>query len=230
MPRSCPAEAIVDTGNTPKPPDMASDPSRAIRYATKRARNWFANHRGRNNINGMDADDIAQEALLSLIRTKADLKYIWNKTGFVITDQVRTDTGYRRKAKEPINMQGSEVISSAKPPAQDDDPCRTERIAIEMVESSGLPDIVKRIAIMRMQGRSFKTIASALGMSEAAMTYYTVKYAPDLHALANLPVPADLMRRVVRRENARKERRGKLANNSRKVKPDASSPPTSPSS
>lgn len=228
MARSClRLEAVVENGK----PDIASDPSKAIRYATKRARKWFLDHQTTTHLNGMDADDIAQEALLSLLRNNADFRYAWNKTGFILTDQMRTHTGCRwRQKKTRVDMQGSELVASVKPSTIDRDPERVERIAIEMVESSDLPEPVKRIAIMRMQGRSFKTIAAALGMSEAAMTYYTVAYARKLHELANLPIPADLLRRVERREHHSRARRGKLSANARRVKTDASSPPTSPSS
>jgi DNA-directed RNA polymerase specialized sigma24 family protein len=220
-------EVVVENGK----PDIASDPLRAIRYATKRARRWFLQHQKTKHLNGMDADDIAQEALLSLLRNNADFRYAWNKTGFIITDQLRTHTGCRwREKKNRVDMQGSEIITSVKPAKTDRDPVKVERIAVELVESSDLPEIVKRIAIMRMQGKSFKTISCSLGMSEAAMTYYTVAYARRLHDLASLPIPDDLLRRVERREEFQKNRRGQLPSASRRVKPDASSSPTSPSS
>lgn len=183
-----------------------SDPNVALRYATKRARKWFQT-RGETHIAGMDADDIAQEVMLAMLRSGADLRYSWNKTKFILKDGLRKHSGFRWKVKKTTNYQGSEMIEVINPAChRTSDEEEVIRQAIELVEYSDLHPIAKTMAVMRLRGIDLKDIAAHLGIEPCMMSYYKIRFAQDLHRLAGIKCPPELMKKPYKPKPSRAKR------------------------
>lgn len=175
-----------------------SDPETALRQARKRVRLWFKKNPGNHSLAGMDADDLTQETVLALLKARADLRYSWNKAKFILADALREEMGGRRMNKIRPVYDGSEIVEDKHLVASMADPQDTENLAVELVESSQLPDRAKSIAAMMVRGGTVTEVAKTLGITTGALCNYLSAHAGAYHDLAGLPMSKEIERRMLK--------------------------------
>ena len=176
-------------------------PAHALHIAAKLARQWFA-ARGINSLNGLEPEDIAQETILSLLRTGSSFEFVSQKLAFVLIDHQRKALGRNRAVKRKMFFVSDETLDCLER-SSDPDVETTSREAMECVLNSLLDDEGKLIALLAINGFTKTEIAQRLSCSKSNITRLTQKHALELHNLVGQPCPAKYLQAMLRRNRVR---------------------------
>ncbi len=203
------------------------DPRRAWRIAKRVASRWLRKS-GCRSINGMDSDDIAQETILALLRNGSSFQYTNNKARFVVFDAIRNEVGNRRVGQRSINMQGSALMDAVQPSRSE---TQSVEAFIQMILSSDRLSLeAKCIAVMRLQGKSFRQISLMLGVSASRVSQLKFECAKELHEFLGEKMSESLAKHIHDRILYLQEYRKRTKYQRHTQVNRASSPSTSPSS
>lgn len=172
------------------------DSTSAFKIARTRAAKWFS-LRGVASLHGLEPEDIAQEALLSLLRTGSSLDFISQKVDYILLDYQRKHLGRKRKNNVcTLYEPNTELEKTSKPPNN-----WVEQEVYQLILSSSLPEEAKQLAFWKLEGLSNIEIASRLGCSKTNITHKTRQYAPLYYSMAGLPCPIEYLEYILRRKS-----------------------------